>query len=207
MSSTRTPPTCGFCRRCATARCLNADRAHTGSCRRSRRRTRRPARATARRRIARAARWSASRYPSRRARSFSATSSAKIWRTRSTSTTSCDVAGDHDGAARAERAVNKLFATLGDSAARRRSASGHWPWCRSSVCLVLHGVDHDVPLFLASFAGFLAALPGIAALPKMRALAMREARQEYAEYYLPLPAVPLDHAAERGGVLRSMPRP
>ena len=44
-----------------------------------------------------------------------------------------------------------------------------------------------MPLFLASFAGFFAALPAIAGIPKMRALALREARQEYAEYYFLFP--------------------
>ena len=53
--------------------------------------------------------------------------------------------------------------------------------------LVLHGVNHNVPLFLASFAGFAVALAGIAGIPKMRALALREARHEYAEYYFLFP--------------------
>ena len=53
--------------------------------------------------------------------------------------------------------------------------------------LIVHGVYHDVPLFLASFAGFFAALPAIARIPKMRALALREARHEYAEYYFLFP--------------------
>ena len=53
--------------------------------------------------------------------------------------------------------------------------------------LILHGINHNVPLFLASFAAFFAALPGIARLPKMRALALHEARLEYAEYYFLFP--------------------
>jgi hypothetical protein len=53
--------------------------------------------------------------------------------------------------------------------------------------LVLHGVNHQVPLFLASFAGFVAALPAIVTIPKMRALAMREAAHEYAEYFFLFP--------------------
>ena len=53
--------------------------------------------------------------------------------------------------------------------------------------LILHGINHDVPLFLASFAGFFAALPAISRIPKMRALAIREARLEYAEYYFLFP--------------------
>ena len=53
--------------------------------------------------------------------------------------------------------------------------------------LVAHTLDNDIPLFLASFAGFLAALPAIARIPNMRALALREAKQEYAEYYFLFP--------------------
>jgi hypothetical protein len=51
----------------------------------------------------------------------------------------------------------------------------------------VHGFYHEVPLFLASFAGFLAALPAILNIPKMRTLALREARLEYAEYYFLFP--------------------
>jgi hypothetical protein len=53
--------------------------------------------------------------------------------------------------------------------------------------LIVHGFLNEVPLFLASFAGFLAALPAIVGLPRMRALALREARLEYAEYYFLFP--------------------
>ncbi|MCM3881732.1 MAG: hypothetical protein ND807_16615, partial [Vicinamibacterales bacterium] len=41
--------------------------------------------------------------------------------------------------------------------------------------------------FLASFGGFAVAIAGIAGIPKMRALALREARHEYAEYYFLFP--------------------
>jgi Na+/H+ antiporter NhaD/arsenite permease-like protein len=53
--------------------------------------------------------------------------------------------------------------------------------------LVWHGMDHNVSLFLASFAGFIVALLGIIDIPKMRALALREAKHEYAEYYFLFP--------------------
>jgi hypothetical protein len=53
--------------------------------------------------------------------------------------------------------------------------------------LVVHGFVNEVPLFLASFAGFVAALPGIFKLPRMRRLAFREAHLEYAEYYFLFP--------------------
>jgi hypothetical protein len=53
--------------------------------------------------------------------------------------------------------------------------------------LVWHGIDHGVPLFLASFAGFTVALLGIINIPKMRTLALREAKHEFAEYYFLFP--------------------
>ncbi len=53
--------------------------------------------------------------------------------------------------------------------------------------LVAHAVNHDVPLFLASFAGFAAAFLGIATLPKTRGLALREAAHEFKEYLFLLP--------------------
>jgi Na+/H+ antiporter NhaD/arsenite permease-like protein len=53
--------------------------------------------------------------------------------------------------------------------------------------LVWHGIDHEVPLFWASFAGFAVAFLGIVTIPKMRRLAITEARHEYAEYYFLFP--------------------
>ena len=53
--------------------------------------------------------------------------------------------------------------------------------------LVLHGIYNRLPLFWASFAGFLCALSGIARIPKMRTLAFHEAHVEYAEYYFLFP--------------------
>jgi Na+/H+ antiporter NhaD/arsenite permease-like protein len=53
--------------------------------------------------------------------------------------------------------------------------------------LVVHTIWNEVPLFLASFAAFAAALPGIASLSRMRRLAIDDARLEYAEYYFLFP--------------------
>jgi hypothetical protein len=53
--------------------------------------------------------------------------------------------------------------------------------------LVVHGLVNEVPLFLASFAGFVAALPGIFTLSRTRRLALHEAHLEYAEYYFLFP--------------------
>jgi len=55
------------------------------------------------------------------------------------------------------------------------------------VLLVGHALDHRLPLFVASFAGFFVCLLGIVRLPKMKALALHEAREEYAEYYFLFP--------------------
>jgi hypothetical protein len=55
------------------------------------------------------------------------------------------------------------------------------------ACLIWHGINHEVPLFLASFAGFAVAIFGILYIPKMRDLALREAKHEYAEYYFLFP--------------------
>jgi Na+/H+ antiporter NhaD/arsenite permease-like protein len=95
-------------------------------------------------------------------------------------------AGDQDGALAAERHVND---TLAASARRRKIAQrfGALALIPFIGMLVWHGLDHRVPLFLASFAGFIVALLGIATIPKMRALSLREARHEYAEYYFLFP--------------------
>jgi Na+/H+ antiporter NhaD/arsenite permease-like protein len=97
-----------------------------------------------------------------------------------------DAVGDHEGAARAARAVDRAVDDLG---VRRRNAQrfGGLAIIPFAVMLILHGVEPRVPLFVASFAGFLFALPAIADIPRMRALAWREARTEYAEYYFLFP--------------------
>jgi Na+/H+ antiporter NhaD/arsenite permease-like protein len=97
-----------------------------------------------------------------------------------------DAAGDHQGALQAEQAVDTVLAALG-RLRRRAQKIGALALIPFVGLLVLHGIYDQVPLFLASFAGFLAALLGIVHIPKMRALAMREARQEYAEYYFLFP--------------------
>jgi len=95
-------------------------------------------------------------------------------------------AGREEEAFRAELAVDEVLASMAElrKRAQRLGALSLIPFI---ALLVAHTVDNDVPLFLASFAGFVAALPAIARIPKMRALALREARQEYAEYYFLFP--------------------
>jgi Na+/H+ antiporter NhaD/arsenite permease-like protein len=95
-------------------------------------------------------------------------------------------AGEHEAAFRAELAVGEVLAAMG-RVRRRAQRIGALALVPFAAMLVLHGVHHEIPLFLASFAGFLAALPAIAQLPKMRALAVREAWLEYSEYYFLFP--------------------
>jgi citrate transporter len=97
-----------------------------------------------------------------------------------------DNAGMYEEAFRAELAVDEVLAAMA-KVRRRAQKIGAIALIPFMALLVLHGINHEVPLFLASFAGFLAALPGIAGIPKMRGLAVREAVQEYAEYYFLFP--------------------
>ncbi len=53
--------------------------------------------------------------------------------------------------------------------------------------LVWHAIDHEFPLFVASFAGFFVALGGIFSIPKMRRLALMDAAHEYKEYLFLIP--------------------
>ncbi|HTL03481.1 MAG TPA: hypothetical protein VL243_14695 [Vicinamibacterales bacterium] len=97
-----------------------------------------------------------------------------------------DVLGDEEGAMRAEQWIDD---TLAASAQLRRRAQFY-----SAVALlpfiamlIAHAAYPAVPLFLASFAAFGVAIIGIVRIPRMRALAMREGRAEYAEYYFLFP--------------------
>jgi Na+/H+ antiporter NhaD/arsenite permease-like protein len=99
---------------------------------------------------------------------------------------SFDVAGDQPNALKMEEDVDQTLLAL---AQRRRfaqkiAALGLVPFI---ALLIVHGMNHEVPLFLSSFAGFGVALLGIAKIPKMRNLAVREAKHEFAEYYFLLP--------------------
>src|SRR6185436_6555405 len=72
-------------------------------------------------------------------------------------------------------------------ARRRAQLIGALALVPFALILVVHSVWPAVPLFIASFIAFAAALPGIARIPNMRRLAMRDAYQEYAEYYFLFP--------------------
>jgi Na+/H+ antiporter NhaD/arsenite permease-like protein len=97
-----------------------------------------------------------------------------------------DAAGDHEGALKAEKAIDDVLPTL--SRVRRRAQKiGALALIPFVGLLVAHGMVHSLPLFPASLAAFAVALLGIAQMPKMRSLALREARREYAEYYFLFP--------------------
>jgi len=94
--------------------------------------------------------------------------------------------GDAAGADKADAAVDVAIHNL-----RHRRALAAKVGALALVpfigCLIWHGIDHNVPLFIASFAGFIVALLGIINLPKLRNLALREAKHEFAEYYFLFP--------------------
>jgi hypothetical protein len=97
-----------------------------------------------------------------------------------------DAAGRYEEALIAELAVDEVLSVMG-RVRQRAQKIGAFALLPFMLMLIAHGLNHKVPLFLASFAGFAAALPGIAGIAKMRGLALREAGQEYAEYYFLFP--------------------
>jgi hypothetical protein len=97
-----------------------------------------------------------------------------------------DAAGQYEAAFQAEQAVDEVLTAMA-RVRRRAQKIGAFALVPFITVLIVHGIYHELPLFLASFAGFFAALPAIAGIPRMRGLALREARQEYAEYYFLFP--------------------
>jgi Na+/H+ antiporter NhaD/arsenite permease-like protein len=98
----------------------------------------------------------------------------------------CAVAGDAAGAHAAERQASETLRAIAPQQARAQRM-GIIGLVVFVVLLVGHALDHRLPLFVASFAGFFVCLLGIVRLPKMRALALHEAKEEYAEYYFLFP--------------------
>jgi hypothetical protein len=97
-----------------------------------------------------------------------------------------DAAGDFESAFMAEQAVDEVLASMA-RIRQRAQKIGAFALVPFVAMLIVHGIYEEVPLFLASFSGFVAALPAIWYIPKMRRLAMRETFLEYAEYYFLFP--------------------
>jgi Na+/H+ antiporter NhaD/arsenite permease-like protein len=96
------------------------------------------------------------------------------------------VLGDEQAADEADAAVNEAIHKLKP---RRMKAQqiGALALIPFIGLLVAHALNHSIPLFCASLAGFIVAFLGIANLPRIRKLALHEARHEYAEYYFLFP--------------------
>jgi len=86
----------------------------------------------------------------------------------------------------AELAVDESLEAIAPDRRRAQKIAG-FALIPFFALLIAHGVNNEVPLFLASFAGFLAALPGIFRLRRMRGLAIHEANLEFTEYYFLFP--------------------
>jgi hypothetical protein len=97
-----------------------------------------------------------------------------------------DCAGDHKAAAKAEDKIDKALIRAGwlRQRAQRVGIVALLPFV---TLLIAHGVNHNIPLFCASFAAFGIALLGIVGVPKVRSLALRDAWREYAEYFFLFP--------------------
>jgi hypothetical protein len=95
-------------------------------------------------------------------------------------------ARDAEGAKKAERQIGETLDSLAHLR-RRAQKVGAIAVLPFLALLIVHGVDNRMPLFWASFAGFVCAAIGIFGIPKMRALAFHEAYIEYAEYYFLFP--------------------
>jgi hypothetical protein len=95
-------------------------------------------------------------------------------------------AGDFESAFMAEQTVDEVLASMA-KVRQRAQKIGAFSLVPFIAMLIVHGVYEEVPLFVASFAGFAAALPAIWYIPKMRRLAFRETVLEYAEYYFLFP--------------------
>lgn len=90
---------------------------------------------------------------------------------------------------KADESARRLGRALDETRRKRRAAQ--WVGSLSFIpfigLLIVHAFNHNIPLFLASGAGFLVAFLGIAGSAKMRGLALREARHEFKEYLFLLP--------------------
>jgi Na+/H+ antiporter NhaD/arsenite permease-like protein len=97
-----------------------------------------------------------------------------------------DASGKYEGALAAQREVEMALTSLA-RLRKRVQIIGVLSVLPFLLMLVLHGFNHQIPLFLSSFAGFAVAFLGIMNIPKMRDLALRESYHEYAEYFFLFP--------------------
>jgi Na+/H+ antiporter NhaD/arsenite permease-like protein len=98
----------------------------------------------------------------------------------------CAVAGDEAAALQCERDIGLTLKEMApqQTRAQRMGIAGIALFV---VLLVGHALDHRLPLFVASFAGFFVCLLGVSRSARMRRLALHEAKEEYAEYYFLFP--------------------
>lgn len=96
------------------------------------------------------------------------------------------VLGDDQAADEADAAVNAALEKLKP---RRMTAQkiGGLALVPFIGLLIAHAINHSIPLFCASFAGFIVAFLGVMGLPRIRKLALQEAKHEYSEYYFLFP--------------------
>jgi hypothetical protein len=98
----------------------------------------------------------------------------------------CEAEGDSQGK---DRLVNKLKLFFADI--KKQRIRTQWIGILSFIpfvgFLIWHAVNHRLPLFPASFAGFVVAFAGIFFISKMRRLALVEAGREFAEYLFLIP--------------------
>ena len=97
-----------------------------------------------------------------------------------------EVTGDNDAKNHSAEKIRAIIESMRHKKARAQMI-GLLSFIPFIGFLIAHALDHRVPLFWASFAGFFVALTGICRIPKMRQLALREAQHEYREYLFLLP--------------------
>jgi Na+/H+ antiporter NhaD/arsenite permease-like protein len=99
---------------------------------------------------------------------------------------SCHVKADDHGKDELVSKLNLFFADI-----KKRRTRTQWVGILSFIpfigFLIWHAVNHRLPLFPASFAGFVVAFAGIFFISKMRRLALVEAGREYSEYLFLIP--------------------
>ncbi|MBK8869544.1 MAG: hypothetical protein IPN19_00460 [Elusimicrobia bacterium] len=90
---------------------------------------------------------------------------------------------------KADASARLLGQTLDATRRRRRTAQtiGLLSFVPFIGLLIAHAVNHDIPLFLASFGGFFLAFLGVVSTKNIRGLTLREAAHEFKEYLFLLP--------------------